>query len=190
MIVEIKIHEMWVDKVKAGKSAKITIDALQNKSFAGVVKSVAPLPDPQQFWLNPDLKVYSAEVEFEETTETLKPGMSAKVQIMIDTLENVVYVPIQSVVSKRGKNVVYVVKNENSPSKVQEVKTGEFNDSYVEICKGLKAGEKIQLNPPRVTDGGTEDKKGFGKSTTSQPTSKPVNGNKPSSQPTTKNGDK
>lgn len=157
MKVEIKIHETWVDKIQPGQEAKITITAFPDKEFTGKVLKKAPLADPEE-WLNPDLKVYSTEVSIEGRDDSIKTGMTAKVEVIIDKLTDVLSVPIQSVVTQEGKKVCYVMAN-NGPEK-RTVETGLFNDNFVEIKSGLAQGEKVLLNPPRVTtESKTADKK-------------------------------
>ncbi len=149
MKVEIKIHETWVDKVQPGQQAKITISAFPDKTFTGKVLKKAPLADPEE-WLNPDLKVYSTDVSIDGTHEFLKTGMTAKVEIIIEELKNVISVPIQTVVNRNGKKVCYVMGSKEP--KQREVETGLFNDNFVEIKSGLVEGEKVLLNPPRVSE--------------------------------------
>jgi RND family efflux transporter MFP subunit len=149
MKVEIKIHETWVDKVQPGQQAKITISAFPDKTFTGKVLKKAPMADPEE-WLNPDLKVYSTDVSIDGTHEFLKTGMSAKVEIIIEELKNVISVPLQTVVNRNGKKVCYVMGSKEP--KQREVETGLFNDNFVEIKSGLAEGEKVLLNPPRVSE--------------------------------------
>jgi HlyD family secretion protein len=149
MKVEIKIHETWVDKVQPGQQARITVAAFPDKAFTGKVLKKAPLADPEE-WLNPDLKVYSTDVSIDGTHDFIKTGMSAKVEIVIEELKNVISVPVQTVVNRNGKKVCYVMGSKEP--KPREVETGLFNDNFVEIKSGLAEGEKVLLNPPRASE--------------------------------------
>jgi len=150
MIAEINVHESSVTKVRPGQSAKIIIDAFPDKVFHGEVLKVAPLPDPQQSWLSPDLKVYTTQVRIEGTYEFLKPGMSAKVEIFVEQLNDVIIVPVQVVANRAGKKVCYCLTPQGP--RQQEVKTGAFNDTFVQIIDGLQVAEEVLLNPPRLID--------------------------------------
>ena len=149
MKVVIKVHETWVDKVEIGQSAKITLAAFPDKVFTGKVLKKAPLTDQQDSWLNPDLKVYATEVSI-EGIHNFRTNMTAKVEIMIEELPNIISVPVQSVVNREGKKVCYILKN-NGPEPCG-VETGAFNASFVEIKSGLNEGDKVMLNPPRITE--------------------------------------
>ncbi len=146
MKVEIKVHETWIDKIEPNQPAKITIAAFPDKAFTGKVLKKAPLADPEN-WMNPDLKVYSTDVSIDGTYDFLKTGMTGKVEVVIDELHNVLYVPIQSVVTVEETKICYVMASKRSEKR--EVETGLFNDNFVEIKSGLTKGEKVLLNPPR-----------------------------------------
>ncbi|MBW7992389.1 MAG: HlyD family efflux transporter periplasmic adaptor subunit [Planctomycetes bacterium] len=148
MKVEIKVHENWIDKIQLGQKAKISIAAFSDEAFTGKVLKKAPLAEPQRF-MNADLKVYPTDVSIEGTHDYIKTGMSGKVEILIDELNDVLYVPIQSVVTVDKKELCYV--KVGGRDEKREVVTGLFNDDFVEIKSGLTQGEKVLLNPPRWT---------------------------------------
>jgi HlyD family secretion protein len=150
MMVEINVHESSVDKVKPGQKATIVMDAFPDKTFNGEVIKIAPLPDQQRSWLSPDIKVYTTQVAIEGTHDFLKPGMSARVEILVDYLPDVIIVPVQVVANRGGKKICYVL-NSSRPAE-REVKTGQFNDTWVQILEGLQPGEEVLLNPPRITE--------------------------------------
>ena len=149
MIVEVRVHESSVDKVRQGQPAAITVEAFPDTTFQGKVLSVAPLPDPQQGFLSPDIKVYTTKVSIEGSHNIIKPGMSAKVEILVDQLNDVLFVPVQVIANREGKKLCYVTAS-NSVEK-REVETGLFNDNFVEVKSGLTEGEMVVLSPPRWT---------------------------------------
>ena len=147
MIVEVRVHESSVDKVHQGQPATITVEAFPDTLFQGEVLSVAPLPDPQQGFLSPDVKVYTTKVSIEGSHNSVKPGMSAKVEILVDQLDGVLFVPVQVVANREGKKLCYVTAS--SRVEKREVETGLFNDNFVEVKSGLTEGEMVVLSPPR-----------------------------------------
>jgi HlyD family secretion protein len=154
MKVEVKIHETWIDRIEPNQPAKISIAAFANEVFTGKVLKKAPLANPDQF-LNPDLKVYTTDVSIDGTNDSIKTGMSGKVEILIDELKDVLYVPIQSVVTVDEKEMCYV--KAGGRTQKREVETGLFNDDFVEIKSGLTEGEKVLLDPPRWTASETKE---------------------------------
>jgi len=152
MMAAISVHESSVDKVRPGQKATMVMDAFPDKTFSGEVIKVAPLPDQQQNWLSPDLKVYATQVSIDGTYDFLKPGMSTKVEILVERLNDVIIVPVQVVANRGGKKVCYVLA---SKPEEREVQTGSFNDTFVQILEGLEPGEKVLLSPPKI--GKSED---------------------------------
>jgi HlyD family secretion protein len=149
MAVDTKIHETNIDKVMVGQRARIIVDAMPDNAYFGTVLKIAPLPDPAAFLTNPDLKVYSTDVSV-ENSESLRPGMSAKVEIIIAQLKNIIAVPVQCISNRGGKKVCFV--QTPGGSEEREIGTGPYNDKFIQILDGLKEGEKVILNPPRIFD--------------------------------------
>jgi HlyD family secretion protein len=154
MKVEIKVHETWIDNIEPGQKAEITIAAFPDRVFTGQVLTKAPLADQSNFWES-DVKRYVTDVSIDGTHDFLKTGMTGKVTVIIDKLEDVLHVPIQSVVTLDKKKVCYVMTGKGSEKR--EVETGLFNDDFVEIKSGLTEGEKVLLNPPRWTESETAE---------------------------------
>lgn len=145
-MAEVDIHEASLQKVQVGLPAVITVDALPGKKFLGSVARIAPLPDPQSMWMNPDLKVYNSDVYLEGNDPSLRTGMSCKVEIIIAQYEDEVYVPVQSVLRVGAAHVVYVVKG--GAIEERNVEIGFDNNRMVRIISGLKEGESVLLTPP------------------------------------------
>jgi len=151
MVAEIGVHETEVDKVRAGQPASIVMDAFPDSRLTGKVLEVAPLPDQQRGWMNPDLKVYNTLVSIDGTHDFLRSRMSCKVEILVERLDDVIIVPITVVANRGGRKVCWVVTPQGSREE-RVVQTGVFNDTFVQIVDGLNVGEKVLLNPPLVTE--------------------------------------
>ncbi len=146
MAVKVKIHESYIKKVKKGQKARITVDAFPDKVLTGEVTKVGVLPDSQNRWMNPDMKVYLTTITVDGSQDWVKPGMSAKVEILVNTIPACVYVPVQAVSADGDKQVCYVAHS-LKPER-REVEIGEFNDEFIEVKSGLKEGERVLLHLP------------------------------------------
>jgi multidrug efflux pump subunit AcrA (membrane-fusion protein) len=146
MEVKVKIHESYINKIKIGQKARITVDAFPDLRLEGEVSRMAVLPDSQDRWMNPDMMVYLTTIAIHGTYGWVKPGMSAKVEILVNHLNDVTYVPLQAVSPDNGKLICYVA-GLFKPER-REVETGEFNDEFIEIRKGIKEGESVLLQLP------------------------------------------
>ena len=147
MAAEIKVHEASIDSVKVGQAAKITFEAYPELVLTARVHKKAMLPDPQHRWMNPDLQVYNTQVIIDGQHRLLKPGLSAKVEILIDSLSDVLVVPIQCVVPEGDQSMCYVLTDGRQEKR--PVQAGKSNDELIQIVSGLEAGAKVILNPPR-----------------------------------------
>lgn len=146
MKVSIKVHESHISMVREGLPAFVVLDSLPDQRFRGKINKVALLPDKQSSWANPNLKVYNTEILVVDKLPDVKPGVSARAEIVIAQLDDVITVPIQAVTTRRGKQVCYV-RSFTGPQP-REVEVGLFNNRQIEIRSGVQAGEEVLLAPP------------------------------------------
>jgi HlyD family secretion protein len=146
MVVKIKLHESVVKQAVDEAPAYVTIDAFPKDRLTGKVTKIAIMPDRSQWWLNPGLKTYVTEITLDRTPEGLKPGMSAQVEVLVDTRNDVLQVPVSAVFVDQGFQVIYV----KTPTGVEtrRIEVGLSNDRMVEIAKGLTEGEEVYLFKP------------------------------------------
>lgn len=144
--VVVKVHESHINLIKPGLPAYVVLDSAPDERYAGVVERVAPLPDTQARWGNPNLKVYNTEVHLTRTPPNARPGISAKAEIIITNISDAISVPIQAVTTLKNRQVVYVAKGGQVQPRPVEV--GMFNTKFIQIAKGLEGGEFVLLSPP------------------------------------------
>ena len=157
MAVQVQVHESMVNRLRTGLPARVRADAHPEAILRGEVTRVALVPDSGHRWLNPDLRVFPTTVAIEGSYDWLRPGMTARVEIIITYLDDVVYAPMQAVVSHGRQRYVYVVTG--GTVEARPVETGAYNDRFIEIKSGVEEGEQVLLRPPRP-DGATEDEDG------------------------------
>ena len=143
---EITIHESNMKKTQIGLPVVVTVDALAGNIFYGTVEQIAPLPDAQSMWMNPDLKVYNSEVYIEGNSEILRTGMSCQAEVIIQQYKDVIYVPMQAVMRVGTEPTVYVQAGDLFEPR--KVKTGLDNNRMIHILAGLDDGDVVLLNPP------------------------------------------
>jgi HlyD family secretion protein len=146
MKVSIKVHESHVNKIRPGQAAFVVLDNMPDKRFKGAVSKVAVLPDTQSMFGNPNLKVYKTEVVITDNLPDVKPGVSARAEIVITNIPQALTVPLQAVTTHKGKIVVFTKKGGDSEPVPVEV--GLFNTKFIEITSGLKEGDEVLLSPP------------------------------------------
>ena len=147
---EVKVHESSLAKVQPNLPVTLTVDALPGQTYQGVVEFIAPLPDAQSVWMNPDLKVYNTDILVTGNTEGLRTGMSCRGEILVKEFDDTLYVPVQSVVRESGDPTVYVANRQKVERR--KVAIGLDNNRMIQIVDGLKAGENVLLAPPLAAD--------------------------------------
>ncbi|MBR0459427.1 MAG: HlyD family efflux transporter periplasmic adaptor subunit [Victivallales bacterium] len=148
-IAEIKVHETNLKKIYIGLPVRIRVDALPGQIFTGKIQKIAPLPDAQSTFMNPDLKLYNTVVSVEGGAGVLKSGMTCEAEIIVEQYEKAMYVPVQCVVQVSGQPVAYV-RTANGVER-REVEIGLDNNRRVRIISGLKVGEEVLITPPLDT---------------------------------------
>ena len=147
------VNEVDVSKVKKDQKVKIKLDAFPEKEFAGVVSSVGTIGQQRD---QSNTKTFEIIVDIDGTDPVLKPGMTTSNEIVMSSIPDTLYVPIEAVFEKDGKTVVY------RGSRAQEVTLGVKNSNFVIVSGGLHAGEKIALRDPNSaaqTNQPTQEKK-------------------------------
>lgn len=137
LLVEIDISEVDIGKVKLSDKAEVSLDAFPDEKFAGKVIEISPSETISQ-----GVVYYKAKVGFDNFDGRPKPGMTADVDIITETKDNVLLVPSLAVARTDGEGAVKVLLDD----KVTEVKvqTGLRDDEgQMEIISGLKEGDKV-----------------------------------------------
>ena len=178
MGVRVNVHESQMKKVRIGQPVKVRVDAEPGKELDGRVAELAVLPDSSSSRYTPNLKVYPCTIHINGYHPWMKPGMNAKVEIIVDQLADVLYVPVQSIEVEQDHHFCYISNNGNLERR--EISTGLFNDEFIEVRDGLKGGEAVALSLPKKAEadmGGTgkpEPEGGPPKSKPSKPKEKAV----------------
>lgn len=139
---DLSVDEIEVSKIKVGQEVSITADAVSGKTFKGVVEKVSLNGTSANGVTN-----YPVTVVITDYGELL-PGMNIDAEIVVEKAENVLCIPVSSLV--RG-NIVYVKgdktdENDAAPEGYRsvEVVTGISDDNYIEIKSGINENDMIR----------------------------------------------
>lgn len=149
MFMNVSIDESDIGLVRKDQHVFFTVSAFPDKTFTGSVKEVRISPV-----MKGALVTYDALVNCDNTDQLLKPGMTATATIEIDKRENVLRVPNQALLinplegqAEMEKNTVWRKVSDSAKLPVEKVKVeiGLRGDTYTEIKKNLKKGDKILI---------------------------------------------
>jgi multidrug efflux pump subunit AcrA (membrane-fusion protein) len=117
--------------------------------MSGEVTKVNEYPEPS--WSSSAPKEYLVFVEIDNPPDTLRTGLTAKVEIIINQRDNVLQVPVQAV-HLHGDRYYCIVQDDNGDWFGTRVTIGPTNNESVVILSGLEEGMRVSLTPTRYLD--------------------------------------
>lgn len=145
MLTKTYVSEIEVNKVKPGQKVNITIDAFPGKSFTATIMTVANIGEVLP---NSDAKMFEVMIKLDESDPSLRPGMTTSNKIIINTFDDVIFIPTECV--NTGPDTIPFVYAKNHTKKI--VILGDFNEKQIIVEKGLEPSEEIYLIPPENTE--------------------------------------
>ncbi len=143
MIVQAKINEVNIGRVKVGQSVEVRLDALPGRMFEGVVVTIAPRGEKTD-----SIVTYDVKIQMENEEQQLRPLMTANVDILTDVLPDVIALPLEALRSDNGDDIVYVIVD--GGRQPRKVRVGLRTESQAVIVHGLQEGETVVI--PSFTD--------------------------------------
>ena len=138
--IDAYVSEADVAKITVGEDATATLDALgTDTGFAAHVIQVNPSESMQN-----GVGSYEVKLQFDTADDTIKPGMTANVSIVVGQAKAVLAVPIQSVITKDDQKYVLLASDANKDTYTDQLITTGISDSnYIEVDSGLQSGQII-----------------------------------------------
>ena len=145
LVVRMKISEMDVLKLREGMDVKVTVDAIPDAAFPAKVSVVSPQAEKD----SNGIKSFRVDVALAKNDPRLKPGMTARVDGLLESRRNVLKIPLSAVFEEHGKDIAYVgVTGAKEKPRKATLKLGLRNETDAELLDGPKAGEKLLTEKP------------------------------------------
>lgn len=133
--VDFRLPENYLSRVRPGQTLEITSDAISDRRFEARVAAIDPLVDEQGRSV-----VMRATLPNEGLR--LRPGMFARVRLILQQRADVAILPEEALVSAPG-NVLFVYRVVDGKAQRVEVSTGARRGTRVEVVRGLQAGDIV-----------------------------------------------
>jgi membrane fusion protein (multidrug efflux system) len=156
--VDFRVPEKFVDRIQKGQELEVIVDALPDKPLHAKVDAIDPQVDSAG-------RSALLRGRIANPAGKLKPGMFARVRLILAERENALVVPEEAIVPQGNKVTVWKVVDGKAVN--AEVKTGMRRDAKVEILQGLQLGDTVvtagQMRlsrngaPVRIGQGGEPD---------------------------------
>lgn len=132
--VDFRVAEIYFAVVKVGQPIEIAIDAFPEESFLGEVYAIDPLID-----VNGRAIVIRARVP--NTDDKLRPGLFARVNLIYESRERVLFIPEQALIPQGEEQSVFRIVD--GKATMTKVTIGERVGATVEIRDGLAEGDLV-----------------------------------------------
>lgn len=146
--VKISVGEEHRGKICPPVEANATFEAVPGLEIHGTLKELARLAKPRSPYDRSGPKVFDGVVELKNADARLVTGMTARINIVAESVKNVLLVPIEAVSNLDGNCVCYLWRI--GKFEIRQVDCGKSTDDFVEIVSGLEAGDQVALSPPQV----------------------------------------
>jgi HlyD family secretion protein len=168
ILVEIEVDETDVVHLREDQAARVEVDALPEVEYAGRVVEVGSsgFAKPQQ----PDVQLFRVKVLLERPDERLRPGMSARATIEVETRTGALVVPLQAVVERKPLEAAGTAPETKRPptggragdeapalfvvdtgkARQRTIVTGLSDATHVEIVGGIAEGDQVVTGPYRA----------------------------------------
>lgn len=142
--VEAEISEVDIAKISLGLETEIKLDAFSDTVYAGKVISIANLAQFKEE--DSKIKVFPVEVLIDGNSAVFLPGMTVSCRIIVDKIENVLYIPLEALIIEENKHYVYV--RSGSSYNRKQIVTKQKNNDYIIVEEGLRKDEIIAMSDP------------------------------------------
>lgn len=170
MEARVDVGENDIILISLGDTARIEVDALQNKKLVGIVYEIGNSAKTKGLGTQEEVTNFEVKIRITDRDVVLRPGMSMTATVETETKRNVLTVPIQSVTTRamdknkpqeqqedgedmaandsrikqkveKAKEIVFLA--DNNVVKAVEVKRGISDDSYSEILSGVEENKDV-----------------------------------------------
>jgi membrane fusion protein, multidrug efflux system len=141
--VNFSLPQQDLSKLAVGQPVALRVDAYEDQSFQGKITAINSLVD--QATRNVQVQATFANSDFR-----LRPGMFAKVSVIMSAKQNVVAIPATAIHYAPYGDSIFIVSEMKDPQgkeykgvREQFIKTGQSRGDMIAITSGLKAGDEV-----------------------------------------------
>lgn len=134
LLLEVSILESELRLLHVGAQATIALHAYPDDQFAGAVKAISPVVDSES-------GTCRILIQMDNPDQRIKPGMFAQLEIGIKAFQQRLLIPRDALLIRDDRKLVFV--HQDGLAQWRYVKTGLENNDFIEITKGLEAGEEL-----------------------------------------------
>jgi membrane fusion protein (multidrug efflux system) len=142
--VDFSLPQQQLSQLTAGLEVRVHTDAVPGREFSGKVTAVNSMVDTVT-------RNVGAQGTLQNPDHTLRPGMFAKVEVILPEKQKTLVVPGSAISYAPYGDSVFVIDKKKDPKTGKETQTlrqafvriGEARGDFVSVTQGLKAGDEV-----------------------------------------------
>jgi membrane fusion protein, multidrug efflux system len=141
--VNFSLPQQDLSKLAVGQSVILHVDAFEDRSFQGKITAINSLVDQAT-------RNIQVQATFSNSDLRLRPGMFAKVSVIMNEKQNVVAIPATAIHYAPYGDSIFIVSEMKDPQgkeykgvKEQFIKTGQTRGDMITVTSGLKPGDEV-----------------------------------------------
>lgn len=146
LIVKAQVDETDIGRVGLKQKALVSLDAYPQEKVKASVNHIS-----YESQLVNNVTIYEVDILPERVPEVFRSGMTANVNIIEESRENVWRLPALAIRYDEAGAFVLIKGNTNSPPKVKKIEIGLSDDEYIEVTDGLDGEEMILVEKTSAT---------------------------------------
>lgn len=149
----LQVSESKIGDIKIGQSANIECSALKDKQINGTVSKIGGVAKQTTTTLGKETSVdIIVKIDESQVTEEIKPGYTVKCNIIVDSKDDAILLPYESVrYDDNGKEYV-MCYTQNGICEKRTIKTGDEYKNGVEVLSGVDSSDLILSSPDGISD--------------------------------------
>jgi membrane fusion protein (multidrug efflux system) len=143
--LDFRVPEVFLGRLKRGQEVQVRVDAFPGEVFRGEIYAIEPAVDEQT-------RTVLLRARVPNPGTRLKPGMFARVSLVLGVRENTLLIPEQAVVPRGRDNFVFRIVD--GKAVLTRIELGLRRTGDVEVTAGLSKGDTIVIDGQlRLQDG-------------------------------------
>ena len=141
--VSAQIPEEYRSRVRVGLEAKLRSPAFPDLVREGKIASSAPMATNTVRWDKSSPKVYDTKIKTDTTDPRLMPGMTVKIEIIVEAVKDTLFIPVEAALNREG--LTYCLNRRLTNPKERQIESARSSIHQVEISMGVADGEEVLL---------------------------------------------
>lgn len=117
-----------------GDKVQVSLENFSDDAVSGRVIKVARSADPST-------RSFPVELEIDNSSRLLMPGMFARAQIIVETFDDIMAVPRNAILDRNDRKYVFTVNGDRA--RLNEVRLGSEFIGVAQVLDGIKVGDTI-----------------------------------------------